>query len=248
MQESRVRAARAAAASVAFHGAVLVLLLALLTSPQLGTLNTEAVSASLTYVHVSGKGGGGGGGNRPHMPATQPAPAPSVPETAIPAAPTSMPVTLLATPSPLDLPGTITGLSAPIALAPAGPGGGGSQPGGGAGDGKGDGVGPGSDRNTGGDEYQVGDNVTVPVLVYEKKPTYTPAAVLAKIQGIVELEVIVMADGSVARPRVVHSLDRGLDERAIEAVTQWRFRPGRRRDTNQPVNVRVRVHLTFMLR
>lgn len=109
-------------------------------------------------------------------------------------------------------------------------------------------MGPGSDRNTGGDEYQVGDNVTVPVLVYEKKPTYTSAAVLAKIQGIVELEVIVMADGSVAHRRIVHSLDRGLDQRAIEAVTQWRFKPGRRRDTNQPVNVRVRVHLTFMLR
>src|SRR5687767_14614233 len=116
MQQSRIRVARAAVASVAFHAGLLLLLIALVTSPQLGSLNTEAVSASLTYVHVTGKGGGGGGGNRPHMPATQPAPAPSVPKPEMPAAPTSMPVTLLATPSPLDLPGTITGLSAPISL------------------------------------------------------------------------------------------------------------------------------------
>jgi TonB family protein len=90
--------------------------------------------------------------------------------------------------------------------------------------------------------------VTTPEVIYEKRPTYTSDALLARRQGVVEIEAVVLADGRVARPRIIHSLDRGLDQRAIEAVLQWRFKPGRRRDTNQPVNVVVRIHLTFLLR
>jgi TonB family protein len=180
------------------------------------------------------------------MAATAPAETPAPTPATLAAATPAMPVALLATAQPLDLPGAMTSLSAPGALAS---GGGGSQPGRGAGDGKGDGVGPGSEKGTGGGEYQAGDgNATIPQLIFEKRPTYTSEATLARIQGVVELEVVVLADGTVGRPKVVHSLDPGLDRRAIEAVTQWRFKPGRRRDTNEAVSVIVRVQLTFTLR
>ena len=95
-----------------------------------------------------------------------------------------------------------------------------------------------------------GDGATSPQLIREVRPGYTVEAMRAKVQGRVELDVVVLPDGSVdpKRIRVVHSLDTtfGLDAQAIEAVKQWRFRPGRLND--RPVPVRVRVELTFTLR
>ena len=72
----------------------------------------------------------------------------------------------------------------------------------------------------------------------------------AKVQGVVEMQALVLADGSVdpSRIRVTRSLDArmGLDQQAIIAVKQWRFRPGTRK--GQPVAVWVNVELTFTLR
>ena len=99
-----------------------------------------------------------------------------------------------------------------------------------------------SDRATG---------ITSPQLIREVKPGYTVNALRAKIQGRVELDVVVLPDGTIdpRRIRIVHSLDQafGLDAQAIDAVKQWRFRPGRN-SSQQPVPVRVRVELTFTLR
>jgi protein TonB len=153
---------------------------------------------------------------------------------------------LTATRQPLELPGTISGLSAPPAA--FGNPGGGDQPGRGAGPGTGDGVGPGKGGNTGGDEYVPGGNVTIPEVLVEVRPAYTTEAMRAKTQGIVVIEAVVLANGTLARPRIVRSLDHGLDRRAIEAVQQWRFKPGRLRDTNEQVDVRVTIQLTFQLR
>jgi TonB family protein len=66
------------------------------------------------------------------------------------------------------------------------------------------------------------------------------------IQGTVVLEVIVTSDGCPSRIRVVQSLDRGLDEEAVLAVTQWRFEPGRR--SGAPVDVIVTLMLDFSIR
>ena len=67
-------------------------------------------------------------------------------------------------------------------------------------------------------------------------------------QGVVELEAIVLPDGSVGEVRIVRSLDSvfGLDQEAIKAVKQWRFVPGTR--LGQPVAVLVGVELQFTLR
>ena len=92
--------------------------------------------------------------------------------------------------------------------------------------------------------------MTAPVLVHEVRPAYSVNAMRAKLQGIVEMEVVVLPDGSVdpTRIRVSRSLDAifGLDREAVAAVRQWRFRPGRFQ--GQPVAVRVNVELTFSLR
>jgi TonB family protein len=91
--------------------------------------------------------------------------------------------------------------------------------------------------------------VQSPHLIKESKPQYTTAAREAGIQGIVAVEAIVNADGTVGEVRVVHSLDKqyGLDEAAVAAVKEWTFKPGRTKD-GQAVPVLVDIELTFALR
>jgi TonB family protein len=96
----------------------------------------------------------------------------------------------------------------------------------GIGSGPGTGLGPGTDGGTGGGVYRAGAGVTDPRLLKQVRPSYTPDAMRAKIQGFVELEVVVRADGTPGAIRIVRSLDPGgLDVSAIEAVRQW-FAPG----------------------
>jgi TonB family protein len=86
------------------------------------------------------------------------------------------------------------------------------------------------------------------VLIAERTPEYTPAAMRAKVQGTVLLEATVVADGTVGHVRVIRSLDEqfGLDQKAIEAVRNWKFRPGTR--FGKAVAVKVLIELTFTLR
>ncbi len=116
--------------------------------------------------------------------------------------------------------------------------------GGGEGNRLGDRNGPGGD----GDGFKPGDGVTWPRLVREVKPNYTPDAMRAQVEGMVELEILVLEDGSVGRVSIVRSLDArfGLDEEAISAVRRWRFDPGRR--LGKAVATRVGVELSFNLR
>jgi TonB family protein len=67
---------------------------------------------------------------------------------------------------------------------------------------------------------------------------------------MVQLECVVLPDGSVGEVRVTRSLDPvfGLDQKAIVAAKQWRFVPGKLRQTGQPVSVLVLIELTFTLR
>ena len=68
-----------------------------------------------------------------------------------------------------------------------------------------------------------------PVPTREVHPRYTPEALRAKLQGTVELQVVVDEEGHVARVRVTKSLDTdlGLDEQAVAAARQWTFQPAR---------------------
>jgi periplasmic protein TonB len=132
----------------------------------------------------------------------------------------------------------------------------GTGPGGGQGDGPGigrgpgNGVGDGGSEGIGGDAFVPGNGVTAPELILEIKPNYTVDAMRAKLQGVVQLDAVVLPDGSVdpRRIRITRSLDRalGLDDQAIRAVARWRFRPGTLK--GRPVPVRISVELTFTLR
>jgi protein TonB len=116
--------------------------------------------------------------------------------------------------------------------------------------GEGDRLGEGNRRGRGvdGDGLTPGNGVTWPRLVQEVKPNYTPDAMRAQVEGMVELEILVLADGSVGRVNIVRSLDArfGLDQEAVNAVRRWRFDPGRQSGTAGPT--RVGVELSFNLR
>ena len=75
---------------------------------------------------------------------------------------------------------------------------------------------------------------------------YTDAARRQSIEGDVVLEIVVRHDGSVGNVRVRRSLGAGLEQKAIDAVRQWRFSPARRRGS--AVDVVVDVSVGFKLR
>jgi len=94
--------------------------------------------------------------------------------------------------------------------------------------------------------YEIGGDVTRPMLVSAPKPAYTDEARNRQIQGEVRLKVVVGADGSVAGiVTVEQSLPYGLTENAIAAARQWRFTPATR--FGQPVAVYQRLALNFTL-
>jgi TonB family protein len=125
-------------------------------------------------------------------------------------------------------------------------GGTGSGQGTGIGEGQGAGLGAGSGGGTGGGPYRPGAGITAPAIVHEVKPDYTEEGRRRRIEGDVELEIVVKSDGTVGSVKLLHALGAGLDERAMEAVRQWRFSPARRYGT--PVDVIVEIAMEFKLR
>lgn len=94
--------------------------------------------------------------------------------------------------------------------------------------------------------YNVSESVSSPVLVKEVKPNYPRSARNARIQGSVTLECVIRPDGIAGDIRVVKPLDPRLDQEAIKALKQWRFKPGTK--DGQPVSVLVTIEMTFGLR
>jgi TonB family protein len=89
------------------------------------------------------------------------------------------------------------------------------------------------------------DVASPPSVLSRVEPTYTREAAKAGNVGSVTLEAIVRADGTVDVLRVVKSLDPGLDQNAVEALKQWRFRPGMR--NGKPVDVHLNIVVNFNL-
>jgi TonB family protein len=84
--------------------------------------------------------------------------------------------------------------------------------------------------------------------VKETKPGYTPEAMHARIEGIVKLEAVVLANGTVGDVKLTQSLDKefGLDDRAIATVKKWEFEPGTK--DGKAVPVRVEIEMSFRLK
>ena len=95
--------------------------------------------------------------------------------------------------------------------------------------------------------YNIGKDVTSPVVVFNPQPKYTANALRRKVQGTVVMTAVVLPDGRVTNVSVIRSLDRySLDDVARATAARWRFRPGLRQGV--PVAVRVRIALEFKLR
>ena len=133
----------------------------------------------------------------------------------------------------------------PPSNGPGSGGGIGSGSGGGVGSGRGPGVGPGEGGGFGGGAYRVGNGVTSPTITFKVEPEYSEEARKAKFQGTVILSIEVNEKGGVQNPRVLRQLGMGLDEKAIEAVMKWRFRPGYK--DGRPVTVLAQVEVNFRL-
>jgi TonB family protein len=85
--------------------------------------------------------------------------------------------------------------------------------------------------------------VSAPRAIYDPEPQYSEEARKAKFQGAVVLAIIVGADGRAHDIKIARSLGMGLDEKAIEAVKQWKFLPAMK--DGQPVSVLVNVEVDF---
>jgi protein TonB len=138
------------------------------------------------------------------------------------------------------------GIPGPPSSGPGTGGGIGTGTGGGVGSGKGGGVGPGEGGGIGGGVFRVGGGVSAPSIVYRVEPTYSEEARKAKYQGVVVLSAIVRKDGTIEILKVVRGLGLGLDENAIQALKQWKFRPGMKNGV--PVDVALNIEVNFSLR
>jgi TonB family protein len=117
----------------------------------------------------------------------------------------------------------------------------------GIGSGTGGGLGPGEGGGTGGGAFRAGVNgVGMPSCIYCPDPQYSDEARKAKYQGVVVLMVIITLDGRATDIHVVKSPGLGLDEKAIEAVRQWKFRPAVG-PGGKPVVSQVPIEVTFRL-
>jgi len=133
----------------------------------------------------------------------------------------------------------------PPSNGPGSGGGIGSGKGGGIGSGSGGGLGPGEGGGVGGGVYRVGGGVTAPTLLQKIEPEYSEEARKAKYQGTVTLYIQVDAQGHAINMRVIHSLGLGLDEKAMEAVKKWKFKPGTK--DGRAVIVEAMIEVNFRL-
>jgi TonB family protein len=86
----------------------------------------------------------------------------------------------------------------------------------------------------------------MPSCEYCPNPSYTEEARKAKFHGSVLLRVVITAGGRATNIRVVKGVGLGLDERAVESVRQWRFRPAIG-PNGQPVETWTEIEINFRI-
>jgi len=238
-------------------------------------IEKEAEPVRLVFLVRPGPGGGGGGGGlkmrTPPPKAERKGPqkiSSPIPARRIPPPVEPKPKPIEPPPAPLEakvLPPVMAPV-APVAADPrhqegvlkempketppsqgSGSGGGtGTGQGTGIGEGSGSGIGPGEGGGIGGGPYRPGSGVEPPRLLREVRADYTDEARRANVEGEVLLEIVVRRDGTVGDVRVLRRLGSGLEQRAVQAVRQWRFAPARLRGA--AVDVIVEVAVDFRLR
>ncbi|HEX6505088.1 MAG TPA: energy transducer TonB [Terriglobales bacterium] len=103
----------------------------------------------------------------------------------------------------------------------------------------------GADTPQGVPPYHVRSRIKAPRAIYSPDPEYSKAARKAHYQGTVVLWMVVAADGRPHDIKVARSVGMGLDEKAIEAVKKWRFKPAT--IDGKPVAVQINVEVDFRL-
>lgn len=99
------------------------------------------------------------------------------------------------------------------------------------------------EESTTGQVYEAGSDVTPPEPTYQPAPVYSREARKARVSGVATLAVIIDTQGNVADAKIQKGVGYGLDEKAVETVKTWKFRPATRRGV--PVKARVLVEVTF---
>jgi protein TonB len=205
-------------------------------------------------------GGGGGGGDRsiidpnqgklpkiekdPITPPVQPVDHPLLPAT--PAIEVQKDIRL---PDNPDMPMIGMKSSTNVTIASAGTGNGagmGTGSGGGLGSGYGNGYGPGYGGNAGGGLYQIGGRISAPTVLHSVEAEFSDEARRAKYQGVCLISLIVDTQGNPQNIRIARALGMGLDEKAIEAIRQYKFRPAMK-DGKTPVPVMITIEVDFRL-
>jgi protein TonB len=116
----------------------------------------------------------------------------------------------------------------------------------GVGSGNGNGYGPGEGGNIGGGYRRIGGAVSAPIPLFEPEAEFSDEARRAKYQGLCIVRILVDAQGNPQNPRVVRTLGMGLDEKAIEAVMKYKFKPAKENGKPVPVwpvDIEVNFHL-----
>jgi protein TonB len=240
---------RSAFTSLSIHALALLLLFGLVTHPVISVPNPAIpiIHLPLLKPYVGAQGAGGQKANTPasvgHLP--KPALRQFVPPTPV----VNFQPKLAMVPtieSPPDLPdlkfpnvGDPSGLFSLASAGKGGPGGYGNGPGTGVGSA---GTGPGA----GGTEvYRPGGSVTLPVPIKKVEPEFSEEARRARANGTVIVYCEIGPDGQPRNLRVARSFGMGLDEKAMEAVAKWLFRPATR--NGKPVTVSANIEVSFHL-
>ena len=259
--------ARSGLLSMALHAMIVALLFTAATNRDVQraarrtiTVLTEPLLAPYVPAPHAPKpgGGGGGGGDRSLLPAShgrlpRAAPRQFTPPMAVinnPAPKLVMEPTIVVDPQ-VALPvvnlaqfGDPFAKPGPPSNGTGSGGGIGNGSGGGVGSGKGPGVGPGEGGGIGGGR-RGGGGITAATLLWKVEPEYTDEARKARVSGMVAIVAEIGVDGRAHNLRVTSSLGLGLDEKAIEAVQRWKFRPGHR--DGVPVTTSALIQVTFHL-
>lgn len=140
--------------------------------------------------------------------------------------------------------GILEGQEQLVEAAGSGVGGGaGTGTGTGIGEGQGSGLGEGTGGGYGGGAYRMGSGITSPIPVKQVQPQFTDNALARKIQGDVTVEIVILKDGTVRPLRVLKGLSADLNQRALDAASQWKFIPGKFQ--GKPVDVIAEIIVSF---
>ena len=93
--------------------------------------------------------------------------------------------------------------------------------------------------------YKIGGEIKAPSVLHKVEPEYSEEARTARLQGTVIVQVVIGTNGVAGDSRIVKGLGLGLDEQAIEAISQWQFKPGVR--DGQPVPVAATIEVNWRL-